>query len=202
MRSKPTTLTDTGTGVEFTRTVKGDVVVTTEIVPHPYRHLKDKAFVTLAPDLTALINHEFWEKRLGWTILQLPGGCELDVDDVELDRALEDIEECDHDGEDAASRRPDLFAPVPAEQRGDSVAILIPMVVNDADLPPLRVLVDQRVLETRCQRVEKYEGAHARDRDGGRSKMTTCRHTGAEYASIKCRSCLRRHWLTLESEAV
>jgi len=169
--------------------------MTVEISEHPYRRLRGKSFVTLTDDLAVLVNDDGWEPLLG-LLMTLPGGCELDVDDAELDRALEDIEECDGGWEDVARRRPDLFAILPATDYGSGLyGLLVPLVVNDADLPRVRVLVRLDVLGRSFQAVDLGAGVKARAADGTATAPTICRHTKGEMGKTKCRGCFRRWWI-------
>jgi len=180
-RSKSTTMRDVETGAEYSRYDNGDVTVTTEIAQHPYRALAGKAFVTLNDTVIAAVNDDQWERVLGLR-LGLPGGTEVDVDDAELERALEDIEECDEVWEEAVEIRPDLFTGGP-----DHMELLVPCVVRDGDLPPVRVLVPTGTLRDHFQRAEPGTGTHV-DRE------TKCRHHPKDFGKTKCRGCLRRWW--------
>lgn len=189
------TLVDLETGSKFTRYEIGGVTMTVETTQHPYRRLKGKAFVTLTDSLVAFVNDDRWEPLLGlW--LTLPGGCELDVDDAEIDRALEDIEECDEDWEDAARRRPGMFEVLPPSFNGGArYGLLVPLVVNDVDLPGVRVLVRADVIGRSFQKVDRGTGAKARKADGKAEAPTICRHTPSEFGKTKCRGCFRRWWV-------
>lgn len=164
--------------------------MTIETTQHPFRQLAGMSFVTLGEDVQAHVEDGPWQEVLG-LILVLPGGCELDVNDAELERALEAIEICDENWEDAAQRRPDLFH---LDAANRLLELLVPCVVNDADLPPTRVLVPLKALRRACQAVERGAGAHTRGTAGDADRTATCRHTAAEMGRHKCRSCFRRWW--------
>ena len=193
------TLVDTSTGSEFRRWNIGGAKMTIETTQHPYRNLAGASFVTLGEDVLALVNDDAWERVVGLNFV-LPGGCELDVDDAELERALEDIEECDENWEDAATRRPDLFTILRDEDPQEQYGILIPLVVNDADLPPLRCLVPLATLQARCQVVEPGTGTHARATTSEEHRETLCRHVGKEFGATNCRGCMRRFWMMKAKE--
>lgn len=168
--------------------------MTIERTVHPYRNLLGKAFVTLNEEVISIVRDERWEEFLG-TVMHLPGGCELDADDAELERALAEIEECDEDWEDASKRRPDLFltlpfGPPPAERK----RLLLPFIVNDADMPPVHVLVDSAWLKEALQVVAPGAGAHAHPTDDTVPRYTICRHEPHEFGKTKCRGCFRRWW--------
>lgn len=164
--------------------------MTIEIARHPYRQLEGAAFVSLT-DATLVMVNDDWGLLFG-TSMVLPGGCELDVDDAELERALEDIEQCDTDWDDAVELRTDLFHP-----QGGGLGLLVPMVVNDVDLPRVHVLVRLEDITRQFQRAAIGTGAHARQE--GRH-FSTCRHTAAEFGRHKCRSCMRRWWVVRARE--
>jgi len=188
-------LVDTDTGSSFTRFDIGGATMTVEITEHPYRRLKGKAFVTLTDDIVALVDDDEWERVLGLR-LKLPGGCEVDVSDARIDRALEDIEECDEDWQDAAKRRPGLFAILPSADGGSGrYGLMVPLVVNDADLPRVRVLVRLEVLGQSFQAIARGAGVKARAEDGTATAPTICRHTKGEMGKTKCRGCFRRWWI-------
>lgn len=190
MPSDPPTLVDTTTGSEYRRWQFEGVEMTVEITKHPYRQLAGSSFVTLDEEVRALVNDERWERVLGMNFI-LPGGCEVDVDDAELERALEDIEGCDENWEDASTRRPDLFH---SAGGGTSLGLLVPCRVNDSDLPPVRVLVPLQELRKRCQPVELCGGKHARGTTAETPLESSCKHTGKEFGRTNCRSCMRRFW--------
>jgi hypothetical protein len=194
--SEPASLVDLATGSSFTRLDIGGATMTVEITEHPLRRLKGRAFVTLTDALVALVNDDRWGDLFGmW--MNLPGGCELDVDDAELDRALEDIEECDEDWQDAARRRSDLFEAIPAaDGAAGRWGLLVPLVANDVDLPwRLRLLVRADVLAASFQEVSASCGPKARTLSGVALAPTICKHTPAEWGRAKCRGCFRRWWV-------
>ena len=196
MRFEPPPLIDTTTGSSFTRWDLGGATMTTEITKHPYRQLEGKAFVSLTDDVMAAVNDDAWEEILGMHLV-LPGGCELDVDGAELQRALEDIEECDEHWDDAMTRRPDLFHGVLADG-GVKPELLVPLIVNDVDMPRARVLLEIGVLRKSFQAVERGAGANANPKDGSIARFSTCRHTAQQIGTVPCRSCFRRWW-TIEA---
>lgn len=162
---------DTETGAEWQRVVTEEAEVVTMVEPHPYRQLMGAAFITLCDGFTVAVDDDQWEPVFG-LILALPGGCELDVDDSRIEQALEDIE---HD-EAPEARRPELFSPAYR-------ALLVPMVLRDADLPRARVLVPVNKLKE-CDKVEPGSGPHVLE-------ATQCRHT---VFVPRCRGCLWRQW--------
>lgn len=184
-----TVLTDLSTGTEYRRTATGEATMTTEIICHPYRQLEGAAFITLR-DVSVLVNDDIWERVLGMRLV-LPGGVEVDVDAQELEKALEDIEECDHDFGDAVERRPDLFCR--DESKDLDLDLLVPVVVNDTDLPPARCLVPLGAILSAFQRGEPGVGQFAR---GGIEERApaVCGHSAKDIGRYRCRSCLRRWW--------
>ena len=121
------------------------------------------------------------------------GGVEVDIDKGRLEQALEDIEECDLDFDDAAERRPDLFG---------MDGLLVPAVVNDVDWPPIRILVKLKDLIAATQRVEPGSGKSARSEQGGDS-VSRCHHQAHEVGTVwGCRSCIRRFFARISSERV
>ena len=183
--SRSTSLTDTATGAVFTRWAAGEMTMTTEITPHPYRQLKGKAFVSLR-ETKVFTDDDVWERIVGLR-MTIWGGVELDVDGGRLDQALEDIEECDQDWNDAAERRPDLFT-VDNE-------LLVPAVVNDVDYPPARILVRFQDLQKAFQQVEVGEGVNARGTSREDAVERKCGHIGKQMMRVRgCRPCFRRFW--------
>ncbi len=188
-------LVDTTTGSEYRCQDLGDATMTIETTKHPYRHLAGASFLTLVDSIMAAVNDEKWERVFGVRLV-LPGGCELNVDAVELERALEDIEHCGDDLEEATELRPDLITGYTATDRSDGeLDLLLPLVVNDADLPPIRLLVPLSVIGKQMQLTEKGKGPHARKADAGDSRATICHHTSDELKTTNCRGCLRRTWM-------
>jgi len=192
-RSEPATLVDVDTGSAFRRHETDDAVITTEVIPHPLRQLSDAAFVSLK-EVEVGVNDEGWEEVLGLR-LTIPGGCELDVDPAELERALEDIEDCDTDWEDAITKRPDLFGLRPRDDQDARFDLLVPCVLNDVDLPVASVLVSLRSLRENFQRIEIGDGRSAKVTDKEKRPPSTCRHDISKGGERGCRGCLRRMWM-------
>ncbi len=162
---------------------------------HPYRQLKGSAFVSLR-EVSVFVSDDLWEQVLG-LIFVLFGGAEVDVDDAELDRALEDIEHCGTDWCKAAEHRSDLFAIIHNDNSKPqaNLDILVPLIINDSDLPPARILIRLSDLAEMFQRVPVGSGVFARGsgRDDG-GAMSQCTHPAEEIGRHQCRACMRRFW--------
>jgi len=194
MRSKSPRLIDTATGSIFQRWDLGDAKMMTEIKQSPYEQGQGAAFVTLVEGIEAHVVDEAWQLVAGSLIL-LPGGSELDSDDAELEKIRKDIGECDEGWTDAANRRPDLFGiNTKTDDDEERLSPMMPMFLNDADLPPVQVLVRFDDLK-RCQKIGVGDGPHARGTADGRDKTTICTHPAQELMMRKCRGCLRRMWM-------
>lgn len=180
-----TELKDVSTGKGYRRTGDGDAIMSVQVVEHPYRQLDGLAFVALR-DAPVFINDKRWEPVFGTNFVLL-GGVEIDVDEREMEKALEDIESCDHDWIEASTLRPDLFV------ANSELDILVPAIINDMDLPPVKVLVPFSDLRARYQRFAHGGGAYAMGSALARNQ-STCAHPAAEIGKHKCRACLRRFW--------
>lgn len=210
-RSNPPALVDTSTGSEFRRWEIGGATMTIETTQHPYRRLAGASFVTLSEDIRIVVTDDRWKEVFGLNVI-LPGGCEIDVDDAELERALGDIEECDENWADAMERRPDLFCTKPPRSRHTDGSLdrpevnlrnydlMVPVTVNDADLPPMRILIPLQAIQTACQPVEIGDGSHSRGTSGDGDNTSFCNHTVHEFGLYRCRSCLRRWWTARAKE--
>jgi len=162
--------------------------MTIEVTKHPYRELEHTAFVALR-EAPAFTNDDLWEQVLGMNIV-LPGGTEVDVDGAELERALEDIEGCDHNWDEASSIRPELFA----FHGSRSVELLVPVVANDIDLPPVRLLIRLSDLKDMFQQVTPGQGPNTRGGTESRSEAS-CSHPAESLGKHHCRPCMRRLWM-------
>jgi len=162
--------------------------MTAEIQEHPLRQVQGKSFITLSP-VDILVDDDRWEKVFG-LFPQIPGGVELGIDNDRLTSALEDIEECDQDWEDAQDRRPDMFF-----TDSGKTDILIPLIVNDIDLPPMKVLMPFKSLMKNTQCAETGSGSHARGSQSDSVQPAGCFHDlKRDGYKANCRSCLRRFW--------
>lgn len=161
---------------------------------HLYQGLAGAAFVSLR-EVPVFVNDGLWGQVLGLSLV-LPGGAEADVDGAELDRALKDIGECGNDWLGAAERRPDLFAPTHDGHSSPTtnLDILVPLILNDIDLPPARILIRLHDLTEAFQRIDVGAGVFARGA-ADEVSMLRCSHHAGEIGRHQCRSCMRRFWM-------
>ena len=149
--------------------------MTVSMDEHPYRELNGKAFVTLRP-IAARIDDDRFPLVFDYGgLVVLHGGCEVDIDDYRLGRALEDIEECGDDWADAMERRPDLF----------STELLIPLIVNDPAWPKdFAVLVALSDMRDACNLIELGKGPNV-------NRTLNCVH---DFMVTGCLSCQKMAW--------
>lgn len=185
--SRPTQLRDLKTGSTHTRWTVGEVVMTTEILEHPYSNMLGKAFVTLR-QLPVVTDDSIWGKVVGANVT-LFGGVEIDIDEKRLTQAITDMDGCDLDFDDIAQRRPDLVTVAGGQD------LLVPIIVNDIDYPPMRGLVRLNHIGDSTQMVDVGHGYNARGGANVIRSEHTCDHSLKRDGYVAgCRCCMRRFW--------
>lgn len=168
-------LTEVSSGETVRQFPVDGAMATASFWEHPYRRLADKSFVTLKPIAARIDDDRYPEVFDNGGLIVLDGGCEICMDNYRLSQALEDIEECGDDWDDAQERRPDLFRD----------GLLVPLRINDPAWPKgLAVLVCVKDVTDGCNPVERNSGPRV-------NRVLNCGHG---MMRTGCLSCQKKAW--------